>query len=698
MTSAPARSGVLAAVALAVRVCCPLAFGALLALGRFSDIGAYGPLQWGGLALMAALFGFELFLAFSLRTITRASGFSLALVTTLAVKAAALAGLAAETDLFPLVLLAFTAAAGYAGILRAAALLAIYAGLETASAFLGSGSPPDWTVLALRAAAMAGFGIMVTGLVRLERIKGSLAEDKLAKIQKGATEFQRDDTVHRLSGLSDKGRHKESIRRVIDLDQKFYSELEEARAALKADACVLYWRAEPDEDFHFREASSQREELSDAAMLPKDGGTLARAALDGKTISFSGAKNLKGKIPYLSSGNSAEHFIAGPVIDEDWVQGVLAADRSSGGPFTRNDEKVLAAIARNVKEIHSHALLIKRSEVEAAQFKSLAQLGGRLSRSLDLAEIMEAVERTAGAITNQDALVVIEGSLEGEPRVIHAAGEVGEGLAGGTIDQDLSLAGEVIRKSRYKVVKDLEAFSPVRPVLGPGMDPPGMRSALIHPLPFASGKPGALALFSKRPDAFGAYVAGVTGVLADMASVSVRNAALYREMAKKAVTDGLTGLHNHRWFQERLEEEIERAERLGSRLAVVMADVDHFKKVNDAHGHPVGDEVLKAVSGLLKRTARKVDAAARYGGEEFVVILVGTDGQGALEFAERVRKGVSKLAFDTGETRFKVTLSLGVSVYPDDAQAKDRLIELADQALYQAKESGRNRTIRTGKG
>ena len=163
--------------------------------------------------------------------------------------------------------------------------------------------------------------------------------------------------------------------------------------------------------------------------------------------------------------------------------------------------------------------------------------------------------------------------------------------------------------------------------------------------------------------------------------------AANRELEALATTDGLTGLTNHRAFQERLAEEVRRAERYGTPLSVVFLDVDHFKGYNDRHGHPEGDAVLRGVAGLLRGTARETDMAARYGGEEFVIVLPQTDGGTALAVAERIRAAVEGAPWPLRP----ITASFGVAALRQGVESSGDLIARADQALYQAKKGGRNR-------
>lgn len=175
--------------------------------------------------------------------------------------------------------------------------------------------------------------------------------------------------------------------------------------------------------------------------------------------------------------------------------------------------------------------------------------------------------------------------------------------------------------------------------------------------------------------------------LAQQAAMAVEHARLY----ELAITDGLTKLFIHRYFQARLEEELLRAKRYHTDCSLILFDIDHFKKFNDTYGHQQGDIVLIEVAKLLKLAIRDtIDIPARYGGEEFTVILPETDSKGALLVAERIRKTIEAYEFPGQEKALKVTISLGVATYPEHASFKASLIKKADMALYKCKNLGRN--------
>ncbi len=162
-----------------------------------------------------------------------------------------------------------------------------------------------------------------------------------------------------------------------------------------------------------------------------------------------------------------------------------------------------------------------------------------------------------------------------------------------------------------------------------------------------------------------------------------------------AITDGLTGLFNQRYFKAELDRALKTAERYNRGIALMIADVDFFKHYNDANGHVQGDMVLKKVAEVFMKNTREVDIAARYGGEEFVVMLPETALEGALATAERIRAGVEaeEMPFEEMQPHGKLTISIGVAIYPTDAKDPVSLLDAADKALYRAKESGRNMVV-----
>lgn len=180
-------------------------------------------------------------------------------------------------------------------------------------------------------------------------------------------------------------------------------------------------------------------------------------------------------------------------------------------------------------------------------------------------------------------------------------------------------------------------------------------------------------------------------VLLTLVAILVR----VNRMQQDALHDVVTGLRNHRYFQTRLREELQRSERQGTPTALLIMDLDDFKRVNDQHGHAVGDAVLHGVAETLGGSARSTDVVCRYGGEEIAMILPSTSREDAVRAAERLREAVAQRPHPRG---LKVTISVGVAIYPTHAKQADALITAADTAMYQAKRAGKNRVAEASAG
>jgi diguanylate cyclase (GGDEF)-like protein len=206
---------------------------------------------------------------------------------------------------------------------------------------------------------------------------------------------------------------------------------------------------------------------------------------------------------------------------------------------------------------------------------------------------------------------------------------------------------------------------------------------------------GLIALFD--PVLAGRFVkrdADELQTLARQAAIAVENVQLHAEAKRASITDPLTGQWNVRYLSMTLNQEVERASRFERPLAVLMLDLDHFKRVNDTYGHAKGDEVLRELARRVRSQIREVDTFARYGGEEFVLVLPETDLDGARRLAERIVTAVRRTPFGAdGDQPIDVTVSMGAAVFPSHGSTATYLLRAADQALYDAKRGGRDRVV-----
>jgi len=218
--------------------------------------------------------------------------------------------------------------------------------------------------------------------------------------------------------------------------------------------------------------------------------------------------------------------------------------------------------------------------------------------------------------------------------------------------------------------------------------------SLTIPLFVSNRVMGSLQLFSSRRT-FQRDDAQLLWILSLVSENLLTREYANEGLLRFAFTDYLTGLRTRGYFEQQLELEFKRAERRRQKFALLMIDIDHFKRLNDTFGHHVGDQVLRDVGSILMKDMREVDTVARYGGEEFVIILPETTENGAMYVAQRLRRAVEHAKFFAGSPQDiqHLTISIGTAVYDTDAQFKRDLIEFADAALYAAKHAGRNRVV-----
>jgi diguanylate cyclase (GGDEF)-like protein len=200
---------------------------------------------------------------------------------------------------------------------------------------------------------------------------------------------------------------------------------------------------------------------------------------------------------------------------------------------------------------------------------------------------------------------------------------------------------------------------------------------------------GALVLHSSEPQSFQAADMRPLESVADICATAIQNANYVERVKQLAYRDGLTGIFNRRFFELRMTEELDRAQRFGAGMAVIMVDIDRFKSLNDEFGHLLGDEVLRQVSSILHDQLRKFDVVCRYGGEEFAILLSQTHPQHAMGVAEKLRSLVERWQFPAVPRA--VTISAGIAAYPQNGVTREELMKAADSSLYAAKQHGRNR-------
>ncbi len=330
----------------------------------------------------------------------------------------------------------------------------------------------------------------------------------------------------------------------------------------------------------------------------------------------------------------------------------------------------------------------KQLEERVHDLEILNVTGRKLSASLQLEELVEAIAReTCQAIPEAEAITLVHRRAGGEAGfVVDGFDRVSDRFFRQPMEEGVGANGWVMKHTASRRIDDLSTSD----VASDGTQH-DIRAWLGVPLLMYGGCEGVIAVQSSQPAAFRADHQRLLESLGLQIAASLQNAHLY----ELAMVDGLTGLFMRRYFDARIDEEIERSKRFGTPFSVVMMDVDDFKKLNDTHGHLIGDRVLRGIANTVKSQMRGVDTAARYGGEEITVILPRTEMLNAYNVGERIRAAIAELRITTDDEPAQVlavTASLGIASYPESRAASgEDLVRLADQALYRAKKMGKNR-------
>ena len=369
----------------------------------------------------------------------------------------------------------------------------------------------------------------------------------------------------------------------------------------------------------------------------------------------------------------------------------LCVDRDDTEPW-QEEEKALvretaAKIATDLFFVEQFALMDRDRQATSQVCLAMQELNTALGQKT----AFDAVERAIRDLTGAEfiALTLVQDDFHA---IVRASGSGASAMEGeqirrseaGLIEQVVTLRHEMPHKFCYQ--------GPA-PVFSQQERLRGFNSLLILPLMQDHDQViGTLVMAGKRSGLFSEERLNILKVLGSQIATKIDLARAHEQINELATTDSLTGLANRRSMQNGFDLMLQRAKRTTTPLAVILCDIDFFKKINDTYGHPFGDEVLRGISTILRDSMRGVDLACRYGGEEFLLLLENSDMDGGWKLAERIRQQVGQTTFVCEGKPVSVTMSFGVSTSPGHGKEPAGLIECADQALYQAKEEGRDRT------
>ncbi len=392
------------------------------------------------------------------------------------------------------------------------------------------------------------------------------------------------------------------------------------------------------------------------------------------------------KDPRYVPGIATTHSeLALPLMVRGELVGVLDCQSEQPHFFDSETIDLLTLFSTQASIALQNARLYSQEQRKAAQLEAINLIARQTTAVLEINELLRKVCAFLLQAFPVDHVAVL--LLEEENLVFRAhRGRLTPTFSEGTslLEAD-GLCRQALRTSKPVLANDVAA------VKGYIQGFAETRSELCIPLLSFGQVVGVLCLESANQNAFDQADIPALESVADICANAIQNAHYFERVRHMAYVDGLTGVFNRRYFEIRVQEEIERAKRYEGAVSLIMIDIDHFKRLNDEFGHLMGDDVLRQISTIFQQNLRKVDVACRYGGEEFAIIVPETTGEDAYYVAEKLRKVVQGTAFP-GLPR-PVLISAGVASYPANGSNRDELVKAADEALYGAKQSGRNTVV-----
>ena len=420
-------------------------------------------------------------------------------------------------------------------------------------------------------------------------------------------------------------------------------------------------------------------------------------------------------------------WIGVPISAGERVIGVLSVqDASREHAYSRDDLNLLTTIAANLGVAIQNARLYQNERERRAVAETLQRVSAAITASLERDEVLAVILEQLGQVVEYDSASIMEWDEERSLRVVAHIGFPSQMPAEFVPTPDSAPnVWEVISKRGSLLIADTRD-NPGWVSLDGATD--RIRSWIGIPLIYKGEVMGVLSIDSKIPNFYTERDIRIASIFADQVAIAIENAHLYgraqfelgirkqaeeslreanrsmlqqfreisalqEQLQEQALRDPITGLYNRRFLNESLPREIARAERDRVELGVIMLDLDHFKRINDAYGHIKGDRALVALAGLLNAKTRSSDIACRYGGDEFCLILPGATLTAVAERAEELRAAFEEIEIQADGETFHVTISLGASIFPLHGSSSEELLSRADQALYSAKQAGRNRVV-----
>lgn len=476
---------------------------------------------------------------------------------------------------------------------------------------------------------------------------------------------------------------------VEEARQALYWNLELLKRTLQCHSVVLFLHDEQVDRLSIALAVTDHFDLRIGPFQPSEG-AVGACYQRGLPMNLEHLRPGYSGLCYYAGSAPVRAFVAVPVREAGPAIGVLCADRLEDRPFSTQEEQSLTDSVSHVLRVLENERVFVRLQRSQREQAVLYHASAAFGAATNEQAVLDAALGAAAHIVGYDFAAVSH--YDGTTRQHSIKRAIGEGAAEFShlsFRDNTSLTAMAVHNRHYLPYRG-EFDSQSQVVYTRNRNLTGMQSLLILPLVVREAAIGTLALAARRREAFSEEVRPALQLLANQLAIALSNVASVARLEELATTDGLTGCFNKRYFHDELKQRLQAAQRFGRKLSLIIVDLDHFKAVNDTHGHHTGDVVIRELGQILRRLKRETDVVARFGGEEFCVLCEETDTEGAYLLADRVRLELEATTFETDLGALRITASLGLATYPQHASDKQGLFAAADRALYAAKHNGRN--------
>ncbi|MBU0482907.1 MAG: diguanylate cyclase [Proteobacteria bacterium] len=555
--------------------------------------------------------------------------------------------------------------------------------------------------------AAGGLLLFANSQMYRRRIKKAMVKSKLdTKTQESARELgllisDESSLLDNLPTLDELEEGATYTRPIIEnINSSFDLQLELLRRSLDLTTVAVLWPDPDKQQLRLRNLASSR---SDILQGPYPMGTGITGGLTGdrEEVSMAQIKSNYAGLPYYKNAGGIGSIMALRIPDENQayasaksgkkLSAILCVDRVAEAEWNDKERKIMQLAAKKLALDVNTGRRLLNLDRERNTTQRLCLGLRELNNGLGLESVFNAAIKAVKALVAADFVAI---SLADEEchRTVKAEGLHGEKLQGMEYKRNEGLVGQVLKTNI--ILPAGGRYRGAAPIFSREQTFSEFQSLMIMPLRDDRGTPiGALTVASLTENAFTGPRKEILDLIVDQVAIKIDLGQAHELINKMATTDCLTNMANHRTLQHGFDIMLSRAQRRASALCFILCDIDHFKLVNDTYGHPFGDQVLQEVAKVLIDAVRNIDLPARYGGEEFAIILEDSEMKGGRQMAERIRQDIENMTLRHGNEEIKITMSLGLSLFPNDGNNKAMLIDRADQALYHAKENGRNQTV-----